>query len=146
MFYKRTIMTIKFPLIYITLAKDRKDFQHFIFFNSVIEMLKNANNEKLLRLKVKDLHWKVNDSKCKKLIIKNKKYPSNYILEFQMILDNSYLLKESEKIFHKMIIKIELCELVYLAKYVNEFILFLDINQMCLNQNPKKENLYKILT
>ena len=143
---EKTIMTIKFPLIYITLTKDRKDFQHFIFFNSVIEMLKNANNEKLLRFKVKDLHWKVNDSKCKNLIIKNKKYPSNYILEFQMILDNSYLLKESEKILHKMIIQMELCDIVYLAKYVNEFTLFLDINQMCLNENPKKENLYKILT
>ena len=55
------------------LYKNQKDFQHFIFYNSVLELLKTDNNEKLLRLKIKDFHWKVNDSSCENLIIKNKK-------------------------------------------------------------------------
>ena len=67
-------MTIKFLLICISLSKNQKDFQHFIFYNSVLELLKTDNNEKLLRLKIKDFfHWKVNDSSCENLIIKNKK-------------------------------------------------------------------------
>ena len=68
------IMIIKFLLICISLSKNQKDFQHFIFYNSELELLKTDNNEKLLRLKIKDFfHWKVNDSSCENLIIKNKK-------------------------------------------------------------------------
>ena len=38
------IMTIKFLLICISLSKNQKDFQHFIFYNSEIELLKTDNN------------------------------------------------------------------------------------------------------
>ena len=138
-------MIIKFLLICISLSKNQKDFQHFIFYNSTLELLKNDNNEKLLRLKIKDFHWKVNESSCQNLIIKNQKYPTKNILEFQMVLDNKDILRNNDKIIHQKIIKMEFCEIVFLSKYINEISLFLDINQLCLNENPKKEKVYNLL-
>ena len=142
---EKKIMGIKFPLICISLSKNQKDFQNFIFYNSTLELLKNDNNEKLLRLKIKDFHWKVNESSCQNLIIKNQKYPTKNILEFQMVLDNKDILRNNDKIIHQKIIKMEFCEIVFLSKYINEISLFLDINQLCLNENPKKEKVYKLL-
>ena len=36
--------SIEFLLICISLSKNQKDFQHFIFYNSVLELLKTDNN------------------------------------------------------------------------------------------------------
>ena len=146
------IAKINLPIIFFNLSQDNKEFSNFIFYKNEINLIKNDNNEIILNININDFNWRVLDCNCKNLIIKNKNFiednSNNNIIQMEIIIDDSNSLKNkknNQNIKHKKKITLQNCSLVGLFKYINEVTLFLDTNELCLNENPLKSDMFNLL-
>ena len=136
------LLILSIPMIVVSFEQVEnntlKTFTYFILNNILGEMSfsEKVKEDFLLIVSIKEILWKA-DAKCEDLIKCNNDYNA--------ITITVYLTRKINSYDPKIEIQLNHLKIIFLFKVLKEIILFIELNSSCLDENPSKEEMDKLL-